>query len=202
MPYFSHNASPTLSNVNASKSGVEKSNTYPPLLNSFTNAPFSTFESNPIKKYLKDDYIIPPTPLNFSTNAAINWNTLCFLVKYIGFNGLIFGKILLKSVPFSLTNSRFKETVMYRLASSSFRFSEVINSDASCFCLLCAYSKNDSIILALSVIVSKSVSLIKSTIRLSFALLPTLARITPRISSINEVLSLVLLFFSKINSSI
>src|SRR5690554_4837283 len=30
----------------------------------------------------------PPTPLNFSTNAGIFWNTACFLILYSGLSGL------------------------------------------------------------------------------------------------------------------
>ena len=51
----------------------------------------------------------PPTPLNFSTKATIFWNTPCFLMRYCGFSGLIFGRTELNSVPFSLANSRFSE---------------------------------------------------------------------------------------------
>ena len=142
----------------------------------------------------------PPTPLNFSINKVNFWKTLCFFVKYSGFKGLIFGKRAFNSVPFSLAYSRFKEAVMYRFASSSFKFSSVINSDASAFCFLWAYAKKESITFALSWRVSRSVSLIKSTTKLSFALLPTLARITLRISVINVSLSLVfLLLFLQLN---
>ncbi|QNT59604.1 hypothetical protein AABM17_2175 [Neisseria musculi] len=56
--------------------------------------------------------ISPPTPLNFSTNVLIFSKTLCFLVKYCGLSGLIFGKTAFKSAPFSLTYSRFNETVI------------------------------------------------------------------------------------------
>ena len=58
------------------------------------------------------DQTCPPTPLNFSTKAAIFWNTLCFLVRYCGLSGLILGRMALSSVPFSLANSRFSELVM------------------------------------------------------------------------------------------
>ena len=54
----------------------------------------------------------PPTPLNFSTKAAIFWKTLCFLVKYCGFSGLILGRIALSSVPFSLAYSRFNDAAI------------------------------------------------------------------------------------------
>lgn len=54
-------------------------------------------------------YILTPISLNFSIKATIFWNTLCFFVRYFGFNGLIFGKILLKSVPLSLANLCFKD---------------------------------------------------------------------------------------------
>lgn len=54
-------------------------------------------------------YIFTPISLNFSIKATIFWNTLCFFVRYFGFNGLIFGKILLKSVPLSLANLCFKD---------------------------------------------------------------------------------------------
>ena len=47
-------------------------------------------------------YIFPPTPLNFSTNAEMRWNTSLFLVRYCGLSGLIFGRIEFNSVPFSL----------------------------------------------------------------------------------------------------
>lgn len=57
-------------------------------------------------------YIYPPTPLNFSTKAAIFWKTLCLLFKYCGCKGLIFGKMALSSVPFSLAYSRFREMVI------------------------------------------------------------------------------------------
>jgi len=53
------------------------------------------------------NYIVPPTPLNFSTNAETFWNTVCFLVRYCGFSGLILGKIAFNSVPLSLAYSRF-----------------------------------------------------------------------------------------------
>lgn len=79
-------------------------------------------------------YSSPPTPLYFSTKAAILRRTFCFLVQYCGFIGLIFGKILLRSVPFSLAYSRFRESCIYRLAASSFRFSSAISSAASAFC--------------------------------------------------------------------
>src|SRR5690606_13086687 len=54
----------------------------------------------------------PPTPLNFSTNAAIFWNTLCFLLRYCGLSGLILGRTALSSVPFSLAYSRLSEAAM------------------------------------------------------------------------------------------
>ena len=88
-------------------------------------------------------------PLYFSTNDAIFWKTLCFFVKYSGFNGLILGRMLLKSVPFSLANSCFKDTSKYRLASFSFRFSFAMSSAASFFYLSCAYSKNAAMMPAL-----------------------------------------------------
>lgn len=56
--------------------------------------------------------IDPPTPLNFSTKAAIFWKTVCFLVRNCGFNGLILGRTALSSVPFSLANSRLSEVMM------------------------------------------------------------------------------------------
>lgn len=56
--------------------------------------------------------IFPPTPLNFSTKAAIFWKTVCFLVRNCGFNGLILGRTALSSVPFSVANSRFSELVI------------------------------------------------------------------------------------------
>lgn len=51
-------------------------------------------------------YIVPPTPLNFSTKAEIRWNTSRFLVRYCGLRGLILGRIEFSSVPFSLAYSR------------------------------------------------------------------------------------------------
>jgi hypothetical protein len=56
-----------------------------------------------------NSHISPPTPLNFSTKATIFWKTLCFMVRYLGFSGLILGRMLLSSVPFSLAYSRFSE---------------------------------------------------------------------------------------------
>ena len=47
-------------------------------------------------------YISPPISLNLSTKAAIFWKTVCLVVKYFGFRGLILGKIEFSSVPFSL----------------------------------------------------------------------------------------------------
>ena len=76
----------------------------------------------------------PPTPLNFSTNMAIFWNTLCFFFKYCEFSGLILGRVALSSVPFSLAYSRFSEVMIYLFAASSLRLSELINSSASRFC--------------------------------------------------------------------
>lgn len=74
---------------------------------------------------LKLIYTVPPTPLIFSTNADIFWKTFCFLVKYCGFKGLIFGNSALSSVPFSLAYSFLMKWVMYRFASFPFRFSSV-----------------------------------------------------------------------------
>lgn len=60
----------------------------------------------------RSNQIIPPTPLNFSTNAAIFWKTLCFLVRYCGLNGLILGRTEFSSVPLSLAYSRLSEVVI------------------------------------------------------------------------------------------
>ena len=49
--------------------------------------------------------ISPPMPLNFSMNATIFWNTLCFFVTYSGWSGLNLGSASFRSVPFSLANS-------------------------------------------------------------------------------------------------
>ena len=48
------------------------------------------------------DHNVPPTPLNFSTNAEMRWYTSLFWVRYCGLRGLIFGRIEFNSVPFSL----------------------------------------------------------------------------------------------------
>ncbi len=56
--------------------------------------------------------ISPPTPLNFSTNAAIFSKTLLFFFRYCGLSGLILGRISLSSVPFSLAYSRRREMAM------------------------------------------------------------------------------------------
>ena len=62
--------------------------------------------------------ISPPTRLNFSTKAEIFAKTVCFLVLYCGLSGLIFGSVELSAVPFSVAYSRFRDALMFRLASS------------------------------------------------------------------------------------
>ena len=58
------------------------------------------------------DHNVPPTALNFSTNAEMRWNTSLFLVRYCGLRGLIFGRIEFNSVPFSLAYSRLIDVAM------------------------------------------------------------------------------------------
>ena len=78
----------------------------------------------------------PPTPLNFSTKAAIFWNSLRFVVRYCGLSGLILGRMALSSVPLSLANSLLSEVAIYRLAASESRFSSPISA-----ALLAGYAK-------------------------------------------------------------
>lgn len=63
----------------------------------------------PLIYSLKRFYICPPTPLNFSTKAAIFWKTVCFWVLYCGFKGLSLGSASLRAVPFSEAYSRLSD---------------------------------------------------------------------------------------------